>query len=88
MSASSARLCVNCRFFHTYGERRRIVREVPGCSPNSDKPKIEVCGSVLLGQCRANPPRINFASSIDYEGFWPQLKADEWCGHWQAREAL
>jgi hypothetical protein len=87
MSTSSARLCVNCRFFHTEGERRALITELSNSSRVSGKPQYEDVGSVLLGECRAMPPEISYQYPADGDGVWPRLKADQWCGHWQAAGA-
>lgn len=75
MSASSPRLCINCRNFHP-GEPEKIL---VGEGGESRRITYRV-----VGECRAEPPRI---VADDYSldtgsGVWPKIAGDEWCGHW------
>lgn len=39
----------------------------------------------VTGRCRTDPPRFHEGGSI---GFWPQVRAIDWCGAWEARGTM
>jgi len=47
--------------------------------PNIDYQPVEE-DEVLLGQCRAEPPKMNISESgDDKSGIWPRVPSNKWC---------
>ena len=38
-----------------------------------------------LGLCKINPPQPKAGKPFN-DGFWPSIKASEWCGEFQQKE--